>query len=271
MVSFSNFRSVSIYITHLKSANRVHIQKLLEESNSLFGGFDGLNQKKKPENMWSQSFRLQATSPKKKTAAEKVPMHPKSVEETLAEDIAEEVRRHGGQLQANHLPSLRPDVRKRLGDEKLLHFLGRFSDLVQIQEKHGGHVLLAEAPRVECSNVIGNAKAAATCPGPSIPERAVHALRQLEREVLRCVHDTSRSVDIAYLLHNGKLRRKIGAVVRFLPLADLMIQETDGESLEPARGCPRSAHARTFAGYLLQFLRDRPEKFQVERGGRTLA
>lgn len=257
MVSFSNFRSVSIYITHLKSANRVHIQKLLEESNSLFGGFDGLNQKKKPENMWSQSFRLQATSPKKKTAAEKVPMHPKSVEETLAEDIAEEVRRHGGQLQANHLPSLRPDVRKRLGDEKLLHFLGRFSDLVQIQEKHGGHVLLAEAPRVECSNVIGNAKAAATCPGPSIPERAVHALRQLEREVLE--------------LHNGKLRRKIGAVVRFLPLADLMIQETDGESLEPARGCPRSAHARTFAGYLLQFLRDRPEKFQVERGGRTFA
>ena len=78
------------------------------------------------------------------------------------------------------------NVRKRLGDEKLLHFLGRFSDLVQIQEKHGGHVLLAEAPRVECSNVIGNAKAAATCPGPSIPERAVHALRQLEREVLRC-------------------------------------------------------------------------------------
>ena len=52
--------------------------------------------------------------------------------------------------------------------------------------------------------------------------------------------------------------------MRFLPLADLMIQETDGESLEPARGCPRSAHARTFAGYLLQFLRDRPEKFQVE-------
>ena len=143
--------------------------------------------------MWSQSsFRLQATSPKKKTAAEKVPMHPKSVEETLAEDIAEEVRRHGGQLQANHLPSLRPDVRKRLGDEKLLHFLGRFSDLVQIQEKHGGHVLLAEAPRVECSNVIGNAKAAATCPGPSIPERAVHALRQLEREVLRCARHLSQ-------------------------------------------------------------------------------
>ena len=190
--------------------------------------------------MWSQSsFRLQATSPQKKTAAEKVPMHPKSVEETLAEDIAEEVRRHGGQLQANHLPSLRPDVRKRLGDEKLLHFLGRFSDLVQIQEKHGGHVLLAEAPRVECSNVIGNAKAAATCPGPSIPERAVHALRQLEREVLRCVHDTSRSVDIAYLLHNGKLRRKIGAVVRFLPLADLMIQETDGESLEACKRLPQ--------------------------------
>ena len=114
----------------------------------------------------------------------------------------------------------------------------------------------------------------ATCPGRGLGERAVHALRQLDRELFRCaLREPPQSVDVAYLLHNGKVRRKIGAVVRFLPLTELIMQESEGPegATQPGKGCPMSAHARTYAGYLLQFLRDRPEKFQLERGGRTLA
>eukprot|EP00435_Cladocopium_sp_Y103_P063280 s159_g24.t2 len=188
----------------------------------------------------------------------------------LAQDIAEEVRRHGGQLQANHLPSIRPDFRKRLGDEKLLQFISRFPNLLQIQSRHNGHVLsLTDAPlQPSVQHLLGCAPGA-TCPG-RLGERAVHALRQLDRELLKQCARSPQSVDVAYLLHNGKLRRKIGAVVRFLPLTELIMRESEGPegATEPGKGCPLSAHARTYAGYLLQFLRDRPEKFQLERGGR---
>lgn len=192
----------------------------------------------------------------------------------LAQDIAEEVRRHGGQLQANHLPAIRPDFRKRLGDEKLLQFISRFPSLLQTQARHNGHVLsLADAPLRPSfeKHLLGCAPVGATCPGRGLGERAIHALRQLDRELFRCaLREPPQTVDVAYLLHNGKVRRKIGAVVRFLPLMELIMQESEGpeEATEPGKGCPLSAHARTYAGYLLQFLRDRPEKFQLERGGR---
>jgi hypothetical protein len=195
----------------------------------------------------------------------------------LAQDIAEEVRRHGGQLQANHLPAIRPDFRKRLGDEKLLQFISRFPNLLQIQARHNGHVLsLADAPLRPSfeKHLLGCAPVGATCPGRGLGERAIHALRQLDRELFRCaLREPPQTVDVAYLLHNGKVRRKIGAVVRFLPLTELIMQESEGPegATEPGKGCPLSAHARTYAGYLLQFLGDRPEKFQLERGGRTLA
>ena len=191
----------------------------------------------------------------------------------LAQDIAEEVRRHGGQLQANHLPSIRPDVRKRLGDEKLLHFIGRFPDVLQIHDRHNGHVLsLTDSlPLPVRKEILGRASVGATCP-QGLGERAVHALRQLDRELFRCgLREPPSAVDVAYLLHNGKLRRKIGAVVRFLPLTELIVAVDSEGSAEPGKGCPLSGHARTYAGYLLQFLRDRPEKYQLERGGRTLA
>eukprot|EP00438_Fugacium_kawagutii_P003747 Skav233310 [mRNA] locus=scaffold3767:62235:62873:+ [translate_table: standard] len=193
----------------------------------------------------------------------------------LAQDIAEEIRRHGGQLQANHLPSIRPDFRKRLGDEKLLHFISRFPSFLQIHAWHGGHMLSVTDEPLEphAGRVsLGSAPLGSTCPGRGLGERAVHAVRQLERELIRSgSKEPPQSVDVAFLLHNGKLRRKIGAVVRFLPLVELIMQESQGSAVEPGKGCPLSAHARTYAAYLMQFLRDRPEKFQLERGGRTLA
>lgn len=56
----------------------------------------------------------------------------------LARALAEEVGRHGGQLKANFVPALRPDLRKRLGDEKLLQFVRRFPELLEVRDHHGG-------------------------------------------------------------------------------------------------------------------------------------
>ena len=188
--------------------------------------------------------------------------------EELALEIAQELRRHGGHLEANHLPAIRPDVRKRLGDTKLLQFLQSFPHLVEIHERHGGHLLrIPEQTRSKTSQPLGQAPGA-TRRGPA--ERAVHALRALEREVQRSCE--LRWVEVSYLLHNGKIRRKIGAVVRFHPVQELIMQDVeegneDKEMPLPVRGCPVSAHARTCAGYLLQFLQDRPEKFELLHGG----
>ncbi|OLP99572.1 hypothetical protein AK812_SmicGene17860 [Symbiodinium microadriaticum] len=89
---------------------------------------------------------------------------------------------------------------------------------------------------------------------------------------------TEGAVDVAWLLHNGKIRRRIGAVVRFHPIPELFVQTSKVEVSEnaedpgeddamPQRGasssCPLSDHARTYAGYLLQFLRDRHELFEL--------
>lgn len=60
--------------------------------------------------------------------------------EELVNDLVTELRRHG-QVEANHLFALRPDLRKRLGDEKLLRFCRRYPELVTVAEAKGGHVL----------------------------------------------------------------------------------------------------------------------------------
>ena len=104
-------------------------------------------------------------------------------------------------------------------------------------------------------------------------ERAVHALRALDREVAK----RPGQVDLSYLLHNGtgggrtsgvvwvdrKVRRRIAAVVRFHPVAALRADAAEAVG----RSCPQSAQARTYAAYLLQFLRDRPEAYAVEPAG----
>ncbi|CAE7578682.1 truC [Symbiodinium sp. CCMP2592] len=207
----------------------------------------------------------------------------------LAEDLVGEVRRHGGTLQANYLPAVRPDLRKRLGDGKLLQFVALFPDLLQVRPWHGGHLLCScegDPSTAQTKKAVGQAPSGATRPGPGqgqLSERAVHALRQLERELIqrlstRLKSSETAAVDVAWLLHNGKIRRRIGAVVRFHPIPELFVQtalakasETaeDGEDDDatPQRGvsssCPLSDHARTYAGYLLQFLRDRHELFQL--------
>ena len=60
-----------------------------------------------------------------------------------------------------------------------------------------------------------------------------------------------------------KVRRRIAAVVRFHPVAALRADAAEAVG----RSCPQSAQARTYAAYLLQFLRDRPEAYAVEPAG----
>ena len=74
---------------------------------------------------------------------------------------------------------------------------------------------------------------------------------------------------VGWLLYNGKVRRKVGAVVRFHPVTELLVR-TETE-MQAGTGCPGTAQARTYAGYLLQFLGDRPEQFRLERGRRHSA
>eukprot|EP00439_Symbiodinium_sp_Y106_P057532 s1409_g8.t1 len=211
----------------------------------------------------------------------------------LAEDLAGEVRRHGGTLQANYLPAVRPDLRKRLGDGKLLQFVALFPDLLEVRPWHGGHLLCScegDPSTTQTGKAVGQAPSGATRPGPGqgqLSERAVHALRQLERELIQRLSTRLKSshtaetamegaVDVAWLLHNGKIRRRIGAVVRFHPIPELFVQtakasetaeDREDDDATPQRGasssCPLSDHARTYAGYLLQFLRDRHELFQL--------
>ncbi|CAJ1443969.1 unnamed protein product [Effrenium voratum] len=183
----------------------------------------------------------------------------------LARALAEEVGRHGGQLKANFVPALRPDLRKRLGDEKLLQFLRRFPELLEVRDHHGGHLLCAAAPAQPVTALRVGSAPGATRPGRHICERAVHALRQLERELLLRLEGAT-SVQVGWLLYNGKVRRKVGAVVQFHPVTELLVR-TETE-MQAGTGCPGTAQARTYAGYLLQFLGDRPEQFRLERGRR---
>eukprot|EP00913_Durusdinium_trenchii_P007653 g7190.t1 len=194
----------------------------------------------------------------------------------LALEIVSELQRHGGRLMANHLFYGRPDLRKRMGDEKLLQFLQAFPHLVQIHERSGGHALEVVDLQLGPPTVgLGRAPSGALG-GQGAPERGVHALRALERDLQNTLRAKrpEQHTQVRYLLHNGKLRRRIGAVVRFLPVPELIQVErmngspVNGVESEMPRGCPVSAHARTYAAYLLQFLRDRPGKFQLEHGGR---
>lgn len=197
----------------------------------------------------------------------------------LALEIVSELQRHGGRLMANHLFYGRPDLRKRMGDEKLLQFLQAFPHLVQIHERSGGHALEVVDLQLGPPTVgLGRAPSGALG-GQGAPERGVHALRALERDLQNTLRAKrpEQHTQVRYLLHNGKLRRRIGAVVRFLPVPELIQVErmngspVNGVESEMPRGCPVSAHARTYAAYLLQFLRDRPGKFQLEHGGRSAA
>ena len=109
---------------------------------------------------------------------------------------------------------------------------------------HGGHLLCSKGSAnlsVEAVKAVGRAPAGSTRPGPgsSMNERAVHALRQLERELIQRLATRlgdgtkgdleAEVVDVAWLLHNGKIRRRIGAVVRFHPVAELFVQTAGPE------------------------------------------
>ena len=67
-------------------------------------------------------------------------------------------------------------------------------------------------------------------------------------------------------LGRRKVRRRIAAVVRFHAVPELRREAAEAVG----RSCPQSAQARTYAAYLLQFLRDRPEAYAVERAGACL-
>lgn len=237
-------------------------------------------------------------------------------EQVLAQDLEEEVRRHGGSLDLNFLLICRPDLRKRLGDARLLRFVERFPELFAVRAREvGGHVLHCRtAPGAGPSNcgerqlpAILRAEAGASLPRAALGgseaaagERAVHALRQLERDVLQRLAAPGTATrpavaaaepeaaqpeakDVAWLLRNGKIRRRIGGAQRYHPIPELIVRSDEAGPDDPVNGgeefdggeeaaeeeqpvrhrCPVSAQSRTTAGYLMQFLRDRPGRFLV--------
>eukprot|EP00929_Paragymnodinium_shiwhaense_P121508 TRINITY_DN93770_c0_g1_i1.p1 TRINITY_DN93770_c0_g1~~TRINITY_DN93770_c0_g1_i1.p1 ORF type:complete len:148 (+),score=37.45 TRINITY_DN93770_c0_g1_i1:71-514(+) len=60
----------------------------------------------------------------------------------LADRIRSEITRHGGVVEASQLYTAKPELRKQLGDRKLLRFLRDFPTIFNIQEdKRRGHLL----------------------------------------------------------------------------------------------------------------------------------
>lgn len=230
---------------------------------------------------------------------------------TLAASIETEVHRHGGRILATFLLVMRPDLRKRLGDLKLLRFLAKFPDQFLVRDvRPGGHQIVARrlvagyTPSTQGAALAQAPIGATMVRGAAVfCERAVHALRSLERELVRRLAFESeldsghldrdalvgrwRAKDVSWLLRNGKVRRKLGAAIRYHPVLELIACEECGaqeskladsgariatetdEATQPRHRCPVTLHARTYAGYLMQFLRDRPECFRVQRS-RTL-
>lgn len=182
-------------------------------------------------------------------------------DEALARDIFEEVRRHGGEVCAEHLLPNRPELRKRLGDRKLLVFLRAFGEFFEIDpDRRGGHKVSCRGT-AQLPSHNGNAfgfSAGLTAPTAVAKrverdrvEHAVHVLRQLERLLVRrlagepvgagpekecdgTIADSSSGPtgsaapkSLAFLLGDGNVKRKIAAVIRVLPEEALMVQDVD--------------------------------------------
>lgn len=166
-------------------------------------------------------------------------------------------------MSAEHLLPNRPELRKRLGDRKLLTFVRTFGELFDIaRDRRGGHEVSCRGA-VQNSPTVGNAFG--YCEGLTLAtslakriekdrvEHAVHVLRQLERLLVRRLagesvgvddadknadadeaaatlggSDVSASKTLAFLLGDGNMKRKIAAVVRVLPEEVLLVRDADG-------------------------------------------